>query len=162
LGAAWSITALSKKTKVPAATLRYWERLGLLPRAARTQTGYRVFASEVLQYVEFVRESKAMGLSLRQMQRVLEVARTGRNPCPEVEAWIRARLVKIKEEIRELKALEQRLLVVSCDGGVNSDRSRELCSLIVGLPEERKFRERMSAEPACFDKEYARRERKKC
>src|SRR5258708_593487 len=94
LAATWSITALSKKTRVPAATLRYWEHLGLLPRAARTHTGYRMFAGEVLQYVEFVRRSKAIGLSLRQMRRVLDVARTGGTPCPEVEEWIRERLVK--------------------------------------------------------------------
>jgi len=154
LAAAWSITALSKKTKVPAATLRYWEHLGLLPRAARTHTGYRMFAGEVLQYIEFVRRSKAMGLSLRQMQRVLEVARSGRTPCPEVEQWIRARLVKVEEQIRQLQSLQQQLVVVSHgfrDGSADSDRSGDLCSLIVGLPEEKKFRERNGGEPACFD-----------
>jgi DNA-binding transcriptional MerR regulator len=163
LQADWTITALSKKAKVPAGTLRYWERLGLLPRAARTHTGYRLFAVEALQYVEFVRKSKAMGLSLRQMQRVLAVARTGRTPCPDVEGWIRARLVKIKVQIRELQALEKRLLAVSrgfCDWTVDSDRSGELCSLIVGLPEEKKFRERNVGEPACFDSRYERHQGK--
>ncbi len=137
MAAAWSITALSKKTTVPAATLRYWEHLGLLPRAARTHTGYRMFAGEVLQYIEFVRRSKG-----------------GRTPCPEVEQWIRARLVKVEEQIRQLQSLQQQLVVVSHgfrDGSADSDRSGDLCSLIVGLPEEKKFRERNGGEPACFD-----------
>lgn len=163
MGAAWSITALSRKTRVPAATLRYWERLGLLPRAARTHTGYRIFAVEVVQYVEFVRKSKAMGLSLRQMRRVLDVARTGRSPCPEVEQWIRAGLVRVEEQIRELRSLEHRLRILSsgfCDDERGVDRSGQLCSLIVGLPEEKKFQERNRAELPCFGNQCERHETK--
>jgi hypothetical protein len=72
-------------------------------------------------------------------------------------------LVKIKEQIRELRALEERLLTVSrgfCDRTADNDRSGELCSLIVGLPEEKKFRERNVSEPACFDSHYERRQGK--
>ncbi len=154
MAATWTITALSKSTKVPSATLRYWEHLGLLPRAVRTHTGYRLFASEALQYVEFVRKSRAMGLSLRQMRRVLELARSGHNPCPEVEQWIRQRLVKLREQIRQLQALEERLRVVSRGFSRQSmadNRCGELCSLIVGLPEEKRFRERGRGEPSCAD-----------
>ena len=161
MAAPWTINRLSKKTKVPAGTLRYWERLGLLPRAFRTHTGYRVFAGEVLQYVEFVRRSKAMGLSLRQMQTSAQGRAHRRSPCPEVEQWIRARLVKVEEQIRELRALEQRLLVLSrgfCDRAVNGVRSPGLCSLIVGLPEEAKFRKPHADEPACFGNHSERRE----
>ena len=151
---AWTITALSKKTEVPAGTLRYWERLGLLPRAARTHTGYRLFAAEALQYVEFVRKSKRIGLSLRQMHRVLEAARNGQSPCPEVERWTRARLSKIEEQIRELQGLQRRLRILSRDFGDiprDRDRSGELCTLVVGLPEEKKFRKQKDGKSACSD-----------
>jgi hypothetical protein len=57
-----------------------------------------------------------------------------------------------------IEMLEQRLLVVSCDGGVNSDRSREVCSLIVGLPEEKKFQERNGGKAASFANPCEKRE----
>jgi DNA-binding transcriptional MerR regulator len=86
------ITALAKQTGVRSTTLRYWERLGLLPSAARTHTGYRLFGNDALRYVEFVRKSKEMGLSLREMKRVLELARKGQSPCPEVERLVEQKL----------------------------------------------------------------------
>jgi MerR family copper efflux transcriptional regulator len=45
---ALSISALAKSTGVTSKTLRHWERVGLLPKAARTHTGYRIFAPEVM------------------------------------------------------------------------------------------------------------------
>lgn len=69
--------------------------------------------------------------------------------------------MKVEEQIRELRALEQRLLVLSrgfCDRAVNGVRSPGLCSLIVGLPEEAKFRKPHADEPACFGNHSERRE----
>lgn len=43
------ISALARKTGVRSTTLRYWEQLGLLPRAARSHTGYRLFGTEAMQ-----------------------------------------------------------------------------------------------------------------
>jgi len=149
-----TITQLSKDTKVPQPTLRYWEHLGLLPRAARSHTGYRLFPPEALDYVGFVRRSKAMGLSLQQMKRVLEVARGGRNPCPEVEQWITARLAEVRTQIRTLRALEHRLSALSrgsTNGGNARNRSGNLCSLIVGLPEEKRVRERSRGMAKCWN-----------
>ncbi len=65
------ISALAKKTGVRSTTLRYWEQLGRLPRAGHAHTGYRLSGDGAVQYVEFIRKSKTMGLSLRPMKRVL-------------------------------------------------------------------------------------------
>ncbi len=152
MAATWTITQLSKNAKIPQATLRYWERLGLLPRAARSHTGYRLFPPEVIDYIKFVRKSKSMGLSLLQMKRVLEVARGGRSPCAEVEQWVLAKRAELRTQIRTLLLLERRLRVLCrgfSDGG--ADRERELCSLIIGLPEEKRFHERNRNRAMCCD-----------
>lgn len=159
MAAIWTITQLSRNAKIPQATLRYWERLGLLPRAARSHTGYRLFPPEALDYVGFVRKSKAMGLSLQQMKRVLELARGGRNPCPEVEQWVLGRLGELREQIRSLQLLERRLRALSRglgNGRHDRDRSNEICSLIVGLPEEKRVRERNRDTTICADNECER------
>jgi MerR family copper efflux transcriptional regulator len=141
------ISALAKKTGVRSTTLRYWERLGLLPRAARTHTGYRLFGNEAVHYVEFVRKSKEVGLSLRQMRRVLELARAGQSPCAEVERWIERKLQSLETQIQSLRELQHRLRGI-CESRkktqVQRDNSKELCCLIAGLPEARFFRKNES------------------
>jgi len=83
-----TISALSRNTGVTPKALRYWERVGLLPKATRTHTGYRVFGPQVSQYIDFILKAKSVGLTLSEMRRVLELSHNGRNPCPEVVKWI--------------------------------------------------------------------------
>lgn len=75
---ALTISVFAKRSGVPSKTIRYWEGLGLLPKAARSHTGYRVFDPAALRYVSFVQKSKAIGLTLAEMQEVLHLTRSGR------------------------------------------------------------------------------------
>lgn len=135
---ALTISVFAKRSGVPSKTIRYWEGLGLLPKAARSHTGYRVFDPAALRYVSFVQKSKAIGLTLAEMQEVLHLARSGRCPCPEVFGWTQAKAKSVAQQIRELSALLRRLKRIqqewkrcSCEG----DKCGEVCSLIAGLPE---------------------------
>lgn len=137
-----SITALARKTGVSSKALRYWERLGLLPKAARSPAGYRRFSSETAAYVKFVSRSKAMGLTLQQMRAVLKLARTGCSPCVKVETWIEQRIRDLETEIQSLSRLRRSLKkVLECQPRVTpqSEQPKECCSLLVGLPEPRRF-----------------------
>ena len=136
--AALTISAFAKRSGVPSKTIRYWESLGLLPKAARSHTGYRVFDPAALRYVVFIQKSKAIGLTLAEMQEILRLARSGRCPCPNVVGWTQTRAKSIAEQIRELSALLLRLKRIqrewqrcSCSSG----DCGEVCGLIAGLPE---------------------------
>jgi MerR family transcriptional regulator, copper efflux regulator len=138
---ALTISAFAKRSGVPSKTIRYWEGLGLLPRAARSHTGYRVFDPDALRYVAFIQRSKAIGLTLAEMQELLHLARTGHCPCPEVVGWTQARAKSIADQIRELSALLLRLKRIqrewkrcSCSSGAREDCG-EVCGLIADLPE---------------------------
>lgn len=137
-----TITALARKTGVSPKALRYWEALGLLPKALRSPSGYRQFPAETTAYIEFVKRSKDMGLTLQQMRTILKLARKGRSPCVEVESFIDNRIQELEEKItslsvllRCLKALQQ----CSADKMPPDKRSKECCSLLVGLPEGQAF-----------------------
>lgn len=137
-----TITALARKTGVSSKTLRYWESLGLLPRAGRTHTGYRRFPSEALAYVGFVKRSKEMGLTLQQMKTVLKLARKGSSPCMEVESFIDHQILELEAEIESLSGLLRTLKQLqqcSEDALHTGDRSKECCSLLTGLPELQTF-----------------------
>lgn len=138
-----TISALAKHSGLPSKTIRYWEGLGLLPRAARSHTGYRVFDSESLRYVAFIRKSKAIGLTLAEMLEILRLTRSGQCPCPEVVRWTAARAKSIEEQIRELSVLLLRLKRIrrqwsreSCSRG----ECGQICHLVAELPECTSYR----------------------
>lgn len=138
-----TITALAKRASVSSKALRYWERLGLLPKASRSHSGYRRFPAETITYIGFVKRAKEMGLTLQQMRTVLRLAGKKRSPCVEVENFIEQRLSDLDEQIKSLSKLRESLLAIrqcSSDADCSRDQSKDCCSLLVGLPEERFFK----------------------
>lgn len=135
---AFSISALAKSAGVTTKTLRYWERIGLLPRANRTHTGYRIFTPEVNRYIDFILKAKSVGLSLSEMRRVIKAAHSGVNPCPEVMRWLDEKDKALKLQIHSLRALRQRLRrfrhLCSTNDVLTCAREKELCCLIEDLP----------------------------
>lgn len=133
-----TISALAKRTGVSSKTLRYWESLGLLPKAARSHTGYRLFNSESVQRVEFIQKSKSVGLSLAEVAKVLKLAGSGGNPCPHVARWAEEKAELLGQQIRLFSALRRRLRQVhriwSKKLPCPRVRSAEICCLIEDLP----------------------------
>jgi DNA-binding transcriptional MerR regulator len=133
-----TISALAKRAGVSSKTLRYWESLGILPRAARSHTGYRLFDSESLRYITFIQKSKALGLSLAEMREVLLLARRGHCPCPEVIEWTEQRIQSLEKQVAALSALLARLKRARREWSRPARRNPacgNVCGLIVELPE---------------------------
>jgi DNA-binding transcriptional MerR regulator len=138
---AFSISTLAKSAGVTAKTLRYWERIGLLPRANRTHTGYRIFAPEVMRYIDFILKAKTVGLTLSEMRRVIEVAHDGANLCPEAMQWLDDKDKALERQIHSLRALQRRVRrfcdLCSTNDVLTCTREKELCCLIEDLPNSR-------------------------
>ena len=138
---ALSISAVARKAGLTSRTLRHWERIGLLPKAARTHTGYRVFDPQVGHYIDFIQRAKTVGLTLKETKRLLELAHKGHNPCPQVMKWIDEKAVAVGRQIRALKALQKRLHAFqrawSTPASQDCFRRGELCCLIEDLPNPR-------------------------
>jgi DNA-binding transcriptional MerR regulator len=136
---ALSISALAQSAGVTAKTLRYWERIGLLPRANRTHTGYRIFDPAVMRYIDFILKAKTVGLTLSEMKRVIELANDGGNPCPEVMKWLDDKDKALERQIHSLRALRRRLRrfrhLCSANDVLTCAREEELCCLIEDLPD---------------------------
>jgi len=141
MGQTLSISALARNTGVTSKTLRYWERIGLLPRANRTHTGYRIFAPEVIRYIDFILKAKTLGLTLSEMRRVIEIAHDGGNPCPELMQWLDDKDKALEQQIHLLRAVRQRLRrfrhLCSTNDVLTCVREKELCCLIEDLPNPR-------------------------
>lgn len=75
--AEFQIGHAAKRTNTTPQTIRYYERIGLLPEPARASNGYRIYTSEDIERLRFIRRAKLLGLTLDEIKGLLEPARQG-------------------------------------------------------------------------------------
>jgi DNA-binding transcriptional MerR regulator len=98
------IGQLAKRSGVSADTIRYYERIGLMPTPARTPAGYRVYSESAIGRVRLVQNALRFGFSLKQLGAFLGVRRDGGAPCQNVRAAGAQILEAIEHQIAELTA----------------------------------------------------------
>jgi DNA-binding transcriptional MerR regulator len=100
---------LANLAGVSSDTLRHYERVGVLPRPPRTQSGYRRYPPSAVDRVRLIRRALAIGFSLDELRRVLQVRDRGGAPCRNVRALAAAKLDQTVQRIAELEALRDQL-----------------------------------------------------
>jgi MerR family transcriptional regulator, mercuric resistance operon regulatory protein len=125
-----AIGALSKHTGTNIETIRYYERVGLLPTPARSLGGYRLYATVHLKRLSFIRRARALGFSIGDVRTLLRLADERRRPCGEVRAVAAAHLADVKAKIPDLRLMRRELeaTVARCDAGTASQ-----CAVIDAL-----------------------------
>jgi DNA-binding transcriptional MerR regulator len=103
------IGELAQRAGTSPDTLRYYERVGLLPHPPRTPAGYRLYDSSVAERVAFIKKAQALGLTLEEIRDVLRIAAQGTAPCEHVRAALQRRLEDVDTRIRELESLRATL-----------------------------------------------------
>lgn len=90
-------------------TVRYYERLGLLPEAARRASGYRVFDETTVERIRLIKRLQDLGLSLQEIDAMLRA--TGEHAtCEHESEKLRAALARTEERIAALAAVKTELL----------------------------------------------------
>jgi DNA-binding transcriptional MerR regulator len=100
-----TISQLAQRAGVRAGTVRYYERVGLLPAPARSPAGYRTYDEAAVGRLRFIKGAQRVGLRLREILELLEVADRGQCPCGHTEALLRQRLAEVDAELGRLGAL---------------------------------------------------------
>jgi Cd(II)/Pb(II)-responsive transcriptional regulator len=118
------IGELALATQTPAETIRYYEREGLLPRAARADNNYRTYGPEHQQRLAFIRHCRGLDMSLDEIRALLDVWDDPRKNCDAVNELLDAHLGHVVKRIRELRALKRQLeaLRTRCNGGQTGSR----------------------------------------
>jgi MerR family transcriptional regulator, mercuric resistance operon regulatory protein len=101
----FTIGELSRRTGVTIETTRYYERIGLMPRPARTRGGHRTFGAEELRTLSFIKRSRELGFSLEDIRTLLSL-RGARRCCMHVKAVAARHLEDVRAKMRDLTALE--------------------------------------------------------
>src|ERR1700704_2524047 len=89
---------------VSADAIRYYERIGLFPKATRTRAGYRIYPPAIVNRLNLVRNAQRFGFSLREIAGFLRVRDTGGAPCRTVRAAAERMLEAIDQQIADLAA----------------------------------------------------------
>lgn len=113
-----TISPLARQAGVGIDTVRYYERMGLLPEPPRRASGYRVYPADALQRLQFIRRAKNLGFSLEEIKELLELSRQSGNGVSAVKATAAAKLKDVEERIAELERMRDglRQLVQACPG----------------------------------------------
>lgn len=104
------ILELSRRTGADPATIRYYEREGLLEPPARTASGYRSYGAEAVERLTFIRHCRSLDISLRDVRRLLSLLGERNASCDEINALIEAHLEHVRQKRGELEALERQLV----------------------------------------------------
>ena len=112
------IGQLADRSGVNLETIRYYERMGLLPPPPRSASGYREYRPNDLQRLVFLRRSRQLGFSLREVQELLNLAGQPDRVCKDVTRLAAAHVASVKAKIAELRRLQRALekLVCACPG----------------------------------------------
>ncbi|MEO8505266.1 MAG: heavy metal-responsive transcriptional regulator [Acidobacteriota bacterium] len=106
------IGELAASAGVSPDTVRHYERSGLLPRAARTASGYREFPPDTVERLRVVRAALAVGFTVAELARILRERQRGGAPCRTVRALAAEKLAAIERQQRELAEVRRTLVAL--------------------------------------------------
>jgi len=127
-----NIGAVARMTGTKVDTVRYYERIGLLPAPARTGGNQRVYDREHLRRLAFVRGARRLGFTLDEVRELIALGGEADRPCADIHAVATRHLLAVDEKIDHLRRLREELaqLMEQCEGGVV-----ERCGLLEALPQ---------------------------
>lgn len=127
------IGELARATGFKARTVRYYERLGLLPGPARTPSGYRDYGQKDVERLDFIRKAKRLGLSLEEIRSILQVHDHSEPTCGHVRGLLEEKLALVDALLQDLQAFREELSALrERAGGLEDCRPAggRICSII--------------------------------
>jgi DNA-binding transcriptional MerR regulator len=121
------IGALASRTGTNAPTIRYYEQIGLLPRADRHSGGQRIYGAEDVGRLTFIRRCREFGFSIGRVRALVGLVQDRQRSCLHARDLANDHLTEVRSKLKQLRALERSIakFVADCDslcaGGAGSD-----------------------------------------
>jgi MerR family copper efflux transcriptional regulator len=129
------IGELQAKSQVSIKTIRYYEEIGLLQAASRTEGGFRLFSPDTLTRLAFVKRAQRLGFSLQEIRHILEIHDQGEPPCAEVRDRLERKICDIDDRIQQLQTLKDELRALMERPSASGDRPADVICPILQAPE---------------------------
>ncbi len=111
--------ALAARTGCNAETIRYYEHIGILPLAPRSQGGHRLYGPDLVKRLSFIRRSRDLGFTLDEVRELLRFVDGGKYTCEQVERLAIEHLHEVDRKISDLRRLKKvlKVMISQCSGG---------------------------------------------
>ncbi|MBB2497473.1 Cu(I)-responsive transcriptional regulator [Aquipseudomonas ullengensis] len=125
-----NIGQAAKQSGLSAKMIRYYESIGLLQPAGRSDSGYRLYGAQDLHVLAFIKRSRDLGFSLEEVGKLLALWQDRDRASADVKALAQAHISELNRKIEELSSLRDTLtdLVQHCQGDHRPD-----CPILKGL-----------------------------
>lgn len=103
------IGQLAERTGLSTRTIRYYENIGVLPEPDRAPNGYRSYAPASAERIAFIQDAQTAGLSLLEIQTILELRDEGEPTCGHVIGSLEAHLAGLDRQMDDLRRTHRRI-----------------------------------------------------
>lgn len=105
----FTVSNLANEAQVTADTVRHYVKLKLLQPQRDSENGYKLFSPNDIRRVQFIRDAKSLGFSLKEIAEIFEKSIDGESPCPQVRERLQSHIEENQVRLNELMALQQRM-----------------------------------------------------
>lgn len=106
------IGVLAEKSGLSIQTIRFYERKGLIPSPDRTQANYRIYADDALQHLLFVKQCRALDMTIEEIAQLLVTRANPESSCESVNATVQQHIDDVAHRIADLEALQKTLISI--------------------------------------------------
>jgi Cu(I)-responsive transcriptional regulator len=118
-----NIGEASKQSAVSAKMIRHYESLGLLPKVARTEAGYRLYDEAAIHTLRFIRRARDLGFGMKEIEVLLALWRNRKRASAQVKRIALAHAADLQRRVNEMQAMQRTLehLAGCCHGDERPD-----------------------------------------
>lgn len=127
------IGELAERTRCPAETIRYYERIGLLAPPQRAANNYRSYGERHAERLQFIRHCRALDMGLDEIRTLLDARDQPEGDCTDVNALLDRHIEQVAGKIAELTALERQLKQLR--GCCVATQAPQACGILHALSE---------------------------
>lgn len=103
------IGELARRAEVSAKAIRFYEAAGVLPPPVRAANGYRLYRTDAVGLLRFVKQAQGLGLTLAEVKDIVAIRQGGRPPCAHVHRLLQEKAAELDRKLRDLVGLRRRI-----------------------------------------------------
>lgn len=111
----WNIGRLSRTTDCKIETIRYYEKIGLLPKPSRSDGGHRLYTAAQVSRLLFIRRARTLGFTLEHVRELIELSQDKQRSCQDALALTVRHLDLIETKLTQLQQIKSALMRMAGD-----------------------------------------------
>ncbi len=127
-----TVGKLAKEAGINLETVRYYESIRLMPKPKRKDSGYRVYSENDLKRLLFIKRTKELGFTLKEIHELLEIKIETKSTCGDVKHITEHKIIDVEQKIKDLQKIKSVLkkLVAQC---ICEEVSTEECPILEAI-----------------------------